>query len=178
MWRSGLEVQSINTQVVQGGALKQREVIRVGAVQLHRLLKYHGWVAHESRDASDVVRRGVQHERMDDHHVTGLASHFLKARALGDQLLKFEVTRRNAFRMISEVARNQAHRVWGDKRPAALMPHVRPHHDWQQRLFAAIQKMTEIAAVLVPAGDLGRWRLPGLTRATVEVDDEGIRPNP
>ncbi len=82
----------------------------------------------------------------------------------------------DALRMVGEIARHVLDRVRRDEGAAALVLHIRPIDDGEQRLLAAVEEMAEEAAVLVPAAGLGRRLHPRLVGAAAEVDDEGIRP--
>jgi hypothetical protein len=64
----------------------------------------------------------------------------------------------HAFRVGGKMARDEAHGIGRNVGGAALVLHVRPAHDGQQRLLAAIEEVLEVAAVLVPAARLGRRR--------------------
>jgi len=79
-----------------------------------------------------VVRGGMEHERVQDDEVADFACHLFKFSALGYELT--EGTGINAF--------------W------ALMIHIGPEYNGEQGLFSAVEKMTEVTAIFVPADSL------------------------
>src|SRR6476661_7057751 len=100
-----------------------------------------------------VVRRGVQHEGVEDREVADLARDLDELIALVDE--RAEVCAGiDALGMVGEVARDDRDRVGGDERAAAFVGDVGPVEDGEQSLLSAIEEVAKETPVLVPTAGL------------------------
>lgn len=58
--------------------LDEAVLARIGTVEVKRLLERHRRIGYDPRKASTVLGRAVQHQRMQQHHVTNLSRHFVE----------------------------------------------------------------------------------------------------
>ncbi len=121
-----------------------------------------------------VVGRSVQHEGVEEGECADGARELDELLALIDETA--EAVGLHSFRMVGEEARHHGDRVRGDERSAAPGADVGPEHDGEQRLFATVEKVTEVTPVLVPAAGLGGRRRPGSVGTAAQVHDEGVGP--
>ena len=103
----GAEVVAVEAEAVERCALDQREVVGIGAVEVHRLLQHHRRVGHEAHVRRVVVGRGVQHEGVEDDEVADLARDLDELVALVDQRAEIGA-RIDAFGMVGEIAGHHA----------------------------------------------------------------------
>ena len=145
------EVQTLDPQPLQNARSIGR---RIGPVEPHRLGQIDRRVRDDADQAPRILRRRVEHERMEQEHVPRLPRRLLELAALAHERAEVELRGQDALRPIREEPGDDGDRVGGDVGRPALVLDVRPVDEDEQPLLGRVEEVPEKVAVLVPPGRL------------------------